>query len=52
MTVPSNECQGTIIDGKPTMIQVHWLSVTRQQTITRAIVDPDLCHHMSSLGHI
>ena len=28
-----------------------WLGVVRQQAITWANVDPDLCHHMASLGH-
>ena len=28
-----------------------WLSVVRQQAITWANVDPDLWHHMVSLGH-
>ena len=27
-----------------------WLGVVRQQAITWANVDPDLCHHMASLG--
>ena len=29
----------------------QWLGAFRQQTITWANVDPDLCHHMVSLGH-
>ena len=37
------------------MISQHWfrwwLGVVRQQAITWANVDPDLCHHMVSLGH-
>ena len=32
------------------MISQHWFAV-RHQAITRANVDPDLCHHMASLGH-
>ena len=28
-----------------------WLGAIRQQAITRAHVDPGLCHHMASLGH-
>ena len=29
----------------------EWVSAVRQQAITWANVDPDLCHHMVSLGH-
>ena len=28
-----------------------WLGAVRQQAITWAYVDPDLCRHMASLGH-
>ena len=31
--------------------ELHWWSVNRQQAITWANVDPDLCRHMASLGH-
>ena len=52
---PSDECHWTVL-----MISQHWfrwswwwLGVIRQQAITWANVDPDLCHHMMShsLGH-
>ena len=29
----------------------HWLGATRQQAITCTNVDPDLCHHMASVGN-
>ena len=29
----------------------QWLGAARQQAITRAIIDPDLCRHLVSLGH-
>ena len=35
-------------DDKATMVQI---SVFRQQAITWANVDPDMCHRMVSLGH-
>ena len=28
-----------------------WLGAVRQQAITRANVDPDLCRHMAWVGH-
>ena len=28
-----------------------WFDVIRQQAFTRANIDPDLCCHMTSLGH-
>ena len=37
-------------DGKSTLVQVMAWAV-RQQAITWANVDPDLCCHMASLGH-
>ena len=33
-----------------TLVQ-EWLGVVRQQAITWANVDPDLCHHTASPGH-
>ena len=39
-----------IIDDKATLAQVM-LGVVRQQVITWAHIDPDLCPHMASLGH-
>ena len=39
-----------LTDDKSTLVQV-WLGAVRQQAITWAIVDPDLCRHMASLGH-
>ena len=46
----SNECQWTLL-----MVNQHWfrqwLGAVRQQAITWANVDPDLCCHMASLGH-
>ena len=30
----------------------QWLGAVRQQAITWSNVDPELCHHMVSLGHI
>ena len=48
--LPSYECQWTIF-----MVSQHWfwqwLGAVRQQAITWANVDPDLCLHMVSLGH-
>ena len=35
-----------LTNGKSTLVQV-----IRQQAITWANVDPDLCRHMTSLGH-
>ena len=52
MTVklPSSECNWNLL-----MTSQHWfrwwLGAFRQQNITSANVDPDLCHHMVSLGH-
>ena len=46
----SNECQWTLL-----MVNQHWfrqwLGAVRQQAISWANVDPDLRHHMASLGH-
>ena len=40
-----------LTDVKSTLVQVMaCLGVIRQQAITSANVDPDLCHHMASLG--
>ena len=48
--MPWDECQGT-----SPMISQHWfrlwLGTVRQQAITWANVDPDLCRHTASLGH-
>ena len=48
--LPSNECHGTLL-----MISQHWfrkwLGAVRHQVITSDNVDPDLYHHMVSLGH-
>ena len=39
-------------DDKSTLGSGHeWLATTRQQAITWAIADPDLCHDMVSLAH-
>ena len=44
------KCQGTSL-----MLGQHWfrywLVAARQQAITWANVDPNLCHHMASLSH-
>ena len=29
----------------------YWFGTIRQQAITWTSVDPDLCHHVASLGH-
>ena len=46
----SNECHKTLV-----MISQHWfrlwLDAVRQQAITWANVDSDLCRHIASLGH-
>ena len=39
-----------LTDDKSTLVQ-EWLGAVRQQAITWANVDPDLCRHMASLGH-
>ena len=39
-----------LTDGQSTLVQVMTGAI-RQQAITRASVDPDLCRHMASLGH-
>ena len=36
-------------DDQSTLVQL--IGVVRQQAITWANVDPDLCHHLASLGH-
>ena len=50
MRLPSDECRKT-----SWMINQHcfriWLGAIRQQAITWANFDPDLCRHMPSLGH-
>ena len=38
-----------LTDDKSTLVQAMACAV-RQQAITRASVDPDLCRHMASLG--
>ena len=38
-----------LTDGKSILVQVM-LGAIRQQAITWANVDPDLCRHMASLG--
>ena len=47
--LPSDECNWILL-----MISQHWfrywLGAVRQQAITWANVDPDLCRHMTSLG--
>ena len=46
----SGECQTT-----PLMMSQHWfrwwIGAVRQGAITWANVDPDICHHMASVGH-
>ena len=48
--LPSDECNWILL-----MISQHWLrkwlGAVRQQAITWANVDPNLCRHMASLGH-
>ena len=48
--LPSDECHCSLL-----MIRQHWirwwLGAVRQQAITWANVDPDLCRHVVSLGH-
>ena len=48
--LPSDECNWILL-----MISQHcfryWLGAVRQQAITWANVDPDLCRHMASLCH-
>ena len=39
-----------LTDDKSTLVQVM-LGAIRQQAITWANVDPDLCRHVASLGH-
>ena len=39
----------TFIDDKPTLVQVM-VGAIRQQSITWANVDPNICHHMAWLG--
>ena len=50
MKLHSDECQWTLL-----MRSQHWfrwwLGAVRQQAITWANVDSDLCRHMASLGH-
>ena len=46
----SNECQMDPTDGKSTLVKVMAWRL-RQQAITWANVDPNLCHHMASLGN-
>ena len=41
-----------LTDDKSTMVQVMACGAVRQQVITWITVDPDLCLHMASLGHI
>ena len=38
-------------NNKPIFVR-SWLGAVRQQAITWANIDPDLCHHMASLDHI
>ena len=49
MIMPSDECYGTLL-----MISQHcfrwWLGAVRHHAISWTNVDPDLCHHMTSLG--
>ena len=49
--LPSEESHWTLV-----MISQHWfrqwLGAVRQQAIALANVDPDLCRHLVSLGHI
>ena len=48
--LPSNECHWTLL-----MISQHWfrkwLGAVQHQVITSDNVDPDLYHHVVSLGH-
>ena len=38
-------------DDELTLVQAMAWCAVRQQAITWANVDPDLCHHMVALGH-
>ena len=38
------------IDDKSALVQI-WLDAVRQEAITWANVEPDLCRHMASSGH-
>ena len=50
VNLPLDKCQSTLL-----MISQHWfgkwLGPVRQQVITWANVEPDLCRHMASLGY-
>ena len=50
MKLASDECHNTSL-----MICLHWfrwwLGAVRQQAITWAYVDPNICHYLVSLGH-
>ena len=48
--MPSDECHGTYLKISQNWFR-QWLGAIRQQVITWANVDPDLRHHMASLGH-
>ena len=50
MIMPSDECHGTYLKISQHWFR-QWLGAVRQQAITWANVDPDLCRHMASLGH-
>ena len=46
MKMPSDECHGTFLKISQHWFR-QWLGAVRQQAITWANVDPDLCHHMA-----
>ena len=50
MKLPSDECHWTLLMTSQHWVR-QWLGAVRHQAITWANVDPDLCHHMASLGH-
>ena len=48
--LPSDECKWILLIISQYWFRL-WLGAVRQQAFTRANVDPDLRHHMVSLGH-
>ena len=49
----SSKCHWVLFDYLSTLVQDfrYWIGAVRQQAITWASVDPDLCFRMSSSGH-
>ena len=50
VTMLSDECQWTLLTIRQHWYR-QWLGAFRQQAITWANVDPDLCRDMASMGH-